>query len=60
MSLSEQILKSYKHDVSELTLIPSDGGKFEVSLDGDLAFSKLKEGRFPEFDEIKPKMEEKL
>ena len=33
-------------------LIPSDGGAFEVSVDGDKIFSKLKTGRFPEHDEI--------
>lgn len=38
-------------------LIPSGGGVFEVTVDGDLAFSKKKLGRFPEshgevFEEI--------
>ena len=56
MGLAGQILQQYKHSVSELTLIPSDGGKFEVTLDGELAFSKLNEGRFPDFDEINPKL----
>ena len=28
------------------------GGRFEVTVDGNLVFSKLKEGRFPEDEEI--------
>jgi len=60
VGLAGQVLQQYKHNVSELTLIPSDGGKFEVTLDGELAFSKLKEGRFPDFDEVKPKVDAKL
>ena len=28
------------------------GGVFEVSVDGQLVFSKKKEGRFPELDEV--------
>ena len=60
MGLAGQILQQYQHAVSGLTLIPSDGGKFEVTLDGELAFSKLKEGRFPDFDEINPKLEAKV
>lgn len=33
-------------------MVPSDGGKFEVSLDGKPIYSKLKEGRFPTNDEV--------
>lgn len=35
-----------------LKLIPSDGGRFEVSLDRKLIFSKLATGRFPENREV--------
>jgi selenoprotein W-related protein len=31
-----------------LKLIPTGGGAFEISLDGDLVYSKLKTGEFPE------------
>jgi selenoprotein W-related protein len=31
--------------IGSLSLIPSDGGKFEVSVNGDLIFSKLQSGR---------------
>lgn len=37
-------------------LVPSDGGRFEVTIDGDLVFSKKAEGRFPEDDEILAKL----
>ena len=33
-------------------LVPSSGGAFEVSLDGDLIYSKLKTGSFPELKEV--------
>ncbi len=33
-------------------LIQSSGGIFEVELDGQLIFSKKKENRFPEDDEV--------
>ena len=33
-------------------LLPSHGGRFEVTVDGELIFSKLAEGRFPEEKEI--------
>jgi len=56
VSLAEQILIEYKKDISEFALVPSDGGRFEVELDGRLIFSKVAEGRYPNFDEIKNKI----
>ena len=41
MSLMDELLKHYEHVVETITLIPSDGGKFEVSVNGQLLFSKL-------------------
>ena len=50
------MLKERKQEVSEFVIIPSDGGRFEVAIDGELVFSKLEEGRFPEEDEIIAKL----
>lgn len=36
----------------EPTLEKGSGGCFEVTVDGRLIFSKLKEGRFPSEDEV--------
>ena len=36
----------------ESRLIEGSGGAFEVRIDGTLVFSKLKQFRFPEEDEI--------
>ncbi len=36
----------------DITLISSGGGVFEVTIDGDLIFSKKALDRFPEKDEI--------
>jgi len=37
----DELLKQYEHLVETITLIPSDGGKFEVSVNGQLVYSKL-------------------
>ena len=34
--------------IDELKLIPSDGGCFELKINGDLIYSKLKTGEFPD------------
>jgi selenoprotein W-related protein len=37
----DELLKHYEHLVETITLVPSDGGKFEVSVNGELIYSKL-------------------
>ncbi len=47
------MLTDLKQKVSRLELVPSEGGKFEVTIDGRLVFSKLAQKRFPEYKEVK-------
>jgi selenoprotein W-related protein len=35
-----------------LQLVPSDGGRFEISVDGKQIYSKLQTGQFPDEDKI--------
>lgn len=42
------MLSEFKQQIKELTLVPAGGGAFELSLDGDLVYSKLKTGQFPD------------
>ena len=46
-------MEYYKQDINTMQLVPSDGGRFEVSVNDHLIFSKLEEDRFPEYKEIK-------
>jgi len=45
--LTERVLSSLKQKISSLELQPSQGGCFEVSVDGNLIYSKLETGEFP-------------
>jgi selenoprotein W-related protein len=38
----------YKQKVGRFVLVPSDGGRFEVTVDGEPVWSKLDTGSFPE------------
>jgi selenoprotein W-related protein len=46
--LTSKLLTTYKQKISELKLIPSGGGCFELSINGELVYSKLKTGKFPD------------
>jgi len=48
----DELLKNYEHLIESVALIPSDGGKFEVGVNGELVFSKLQLKRHAEAGEI--------
>ena len=52
MSLAEELLRNYEHILEEMTLVPSDGGRFEVTVNGQLLFSKLALHRHAEAGEV--------
>ncbi len=46
--MTSKLLTTYKQKIRDLKLIPSGGGCFELSVNGDLIYSKLKTGQFPD------------
>jgi len=48
----DELLKNYEHVIETVTLVPSDDGKFEVSVNGDLLFSKKALARHAEPGEV--------
>ena len=48
----DELLKNYEHVIETVMLVPSDGGKFEVSVNGNLIFSKKKLARHAEPGEV--------
>jgi selenoprotein W-related protein len=46
------LLKSYEHVIEEIKLVPSDGGRFEVTVNGQLLYSKLQTHRHAEPGEV--------
>lgn len=41
-------MKELEFDIETLSLLPSDGGTFEVTVNGKLVYSKLQKARYPE------------
>ena len=48
LSLTGQLLTAYKQRIAGLTLIPAGGGCFELTVNGELLYSKLATGEFPD------------
>jgi selenoprotein W-related protein len=47
-----ELLKNFEPEIESITVIPSDGGRFEVTVNDHLVYSKLKTGRHAEPGEI--------
>lgn len=60
VALTRSILSEQKDNISEVTLLPSSGGVFEVTFNGELIFSKKSLDRYPEKNEIEEIIKSKL
>ena len=52
MGLAGELLKQFEHLVDSITLVPSDGGRFEVTVNDRLLYSKLKTNRHVQPGEV--------
>jgi selenoprotein W-related protein len=58
--LASRILNEFKQKIKNLTLVPAGGGCFELSANGELLYSKLKTGQFPDEQNVIDMLEKKL
>ncbi len=47
-----ELLKEFEASLDSVRVVPSDGGRFEVTVDGQLVYSKLRTGRHAEPGEV--------
>jgi selenoprotein W-related protein len=52
VGLANELLKEFEYKLGGLTLVPSDGGRFEVKVNDRLVYSKLQTHRHAEPDEV--------
>jgi selenoprotein W-related protein len=50
--LAAELLEEFGPEIEAITLVPSDGGRFEVSVDDQLIYSKLQTHRHAEPGEV--------
>ena len=46
--MTSLLLTTLKQKIADFTLIPSGGGAFELKVNGELIYSKLQTGEFPD------------
>lgn len=58
--MTDQLLQEFQPYVDSWTLIPSEGGRFEVEVNGRVVFSKLQTKRHAEIEEIRESLRREL
>jgi selenoprotein W-related protein len=58
--LTAKLLTAFKQRIQELRLIPSKGGCFELVANGEVVYSKLKTGVFPDEEAMVQAVAERL
>jgi len=58
--LTTKVLTQFKQQLQGLELEPSSGGCFELTVNGDLIYSKLQTGEFPDEDSLVAEIEKRL
>ena len=64
--MAEEIITKFRqrmgvpHPIEELRLLPSDGGRFEVTIDGELVYSKAATGEHTTSEHIVGLIRERL
>ncbi len=48
-----ELLKEFEPEIESFTLMPSDGGRFEFTVNGNLIYSKLRTGRHVQPGEVR-------
>ena len=58
--MADHLVRKFKQRINELALLPSDGGRFEIQADGELVYSKLTTGSFPDNRTIEAEISQRL
>lgn len=52
MGLANDLLKNFEPEIESVVLLPSDGGRYEITVNDQLVYSKLQTGRHAEAGEV--------
>ena len=59
--MAQELLTTFAEDIGAVTLVPnSEGGVFEIKIDGVVVWSRKSEGRFPEIAELKRAVRDRI
>jgi selenoprotein W-related protein len=58
--LTDALLASFRNNITRIVLLPSSGGRHEITIDGELVHSKAATGQHPDKDAILAEVRRRL
>jgi selenoprotein W-related protein len=58
--MAQELLTTFEEELGGVTLKPGTGGVFQVSVEGEIVWSRKSEGRFPDIKELKQRVRDKV
>lgn len=58
--MGQELLSTFEDEISSLTLVPGDNAVFEIRVDADLVWSRVRDGGFPEIAELKRRVRDRV
>lgn len=58
--MSQELLSTFADDLGEVALCPGEKGQFQIFVDGQLIWCRVKDGGFPEAKQLKQRVRDQL
>lgn len=58
--MAQELLNTFGNEISELSLVPSETGVFEVEVESELVWSRTRDNGFPQIKELKKRVRDIL
>ena len=58
--MAQEVLSTFSLEMGAVTLVPSSGGIFEITLDGELIWERKRDGGFPDVKQLKQLVRDRI
>lgn len=58
--MAQELLTTFEAEIGEVALVPGSGAVYDIRVNGELLFSRKKEGRFPDIKELKQLVRDRI
>jgi selenoprotein W-related protein len=58
--MAQELLTTFEAEIGEVALVPGSGAVYDIRVNGELLFSRKKEGRFPDMKELKQLVRDRI
>ena len=58
--MAQELLSTFRDDLSEVALIPGTGGRFAIEIEGAMIWERKRDGGFPDIKTLKQRVRDCL